>query len=147
MPATHEIESLCLTMMQRWQLLAPPDGRSGCIGSQHASNHQVTRQALTLALLARSDADLLSRLARLSQGRNGADYLTCSPDRLINPYPISGGWYLEGCTNLGQKLDLLRRLREFGYSPDFVQAAQAFVANESLERHLPPPAGPKATAA
>jgi hypothetical protein len=132
-------------MMRRWQLLAPPDGRGGRIGLTPVANHQVTRQALLLAFLSRFDDDLLARLAQLARGRQGADYLSRDPDRLTNPYPISRGWHIEGCTNLGQKLGLLRLLRELGFSPDFVQAAQDFGANESVERYLPTPAELKTT--
>ena len=52
-------------------------------------------------------------------------------------YPLSEGWYFEGCTSLVQKQAILQHLTELSLSLTLVDCIDEFVAGTSIEDRIP----------
>lgn len=134
----NTVEYLYLALMLRWEKSAPPDKHQGLLDDEPARNTQITRMAYILKKIAASQEErtyqLLSRDSRRDDGKS---YISQDASWMKQPYPLSGGWYFEGCTSLVQKQDILQHLTKLGLSPTLVSCIDEFVAGKNIEHCLP----------
>ena len=132
------VEGLYLALMLRWEENAPPDGRWGDLDGKPACNSQKARMADLLRKIGVGDERrVFPVLARYSCRQDGRSYISRDPSWMENPTHLLDGWYLEGCTSLKQKQDILQRLRKVGLSPALVACADDFVAGLSVKKYIP----------
>lgn len=134
----NTVEYLYLALMLRWEKNAPPDKHQGLLDCKPARNTQITRMAYILRTISAGQEEraypLLSRYARRD---DGGSYVSEDPSCMNNPCPLSGGWFLEGCTSLVQKQDILQNLTKLDLSQTLVNCIDEFVAGISIEHRLP----------
>ena len=131
-------ELLCLCLMHRWQTTAPPDRHTGYLDGEARENCQAVRLAYVLQKMQIvRGKGLLADLQKRTVRRDAGSLVSPDPHQLHNPIPVSPGWYVEGCTSLEQKRKVVRELRQLGLTPAFVDAVEAFVANDPVERYFP----------
>ena len=53
------------------------------------------------------------------------------------PYPLLDGWYLKGCQNIGQKINVTGALRHLGLSPQFIACVDEFVSCRTVRGFMP----------
>lgn len=132
------VEILYLGMMLRWERTGPPDGHLGELDGEPRRNSQMARLARVLKLVASGDEScVFNHLAARTQRRDGPSYVSRERPRMNEPVDLLDGWYLEGCTSLEQKREILEALRELELSSDFVAAAFEFVAGRSVQGFMP----------
>jgi hypothetical protein len=76
-------------------------------------------------------------LSRHSRRDDGKSYISKDSSWMGQPYPLSNGWYFEGCTSLIQKQGILQHLTELSLSPTLVACIDEFVAGKSIEYCIP----------
>lgn len=132
------VEGLYLALMLRWEKNAPPDGCWGDLDGKPACNSQKARMAYLLQKIGVGDERrVFPVLARYSTRRDGRSYISRDPNWMEDPTHLLDDWYLEGCTSLKQKQDILQRLTKLGLSPAFVACADDFVAGLSVKGYIP----------
>lgn len=132
------VEGLYLALMLRWERNAPPDGQWGWLDDKFACNSQKARMADLLKKIGAGDERrVFPVLARYSTRRDGRSYISRDPSWMEDPTHLLDGWYLEGCTSLKQKQDILQQLTKVGLSPAFVACADDFVAGVSVRSYIP----------
>ena len=135
---THPVEYLYLALMLRWQKNAPADRHEGLLDGKPERNTQISRMAYVLQKVAAGNEDRTYQILATNSGRrDGKSYISKDSSWMIEPYPLSNGWYLEGCMNLGHKQMLLQYLTKLGLSSVFVSCADDFVAYKSIDKYLP----------
>lgn len=138
MHITEPVEYVYLCQMRRWERTAPPDGHQGVLDGRSERNTQISRLAYVLHKIgAGTDESIFATLARYARRNDGESYISKNSSWMETPYPIDGGWYLEGCTSLVQKQAILQHLRRVGMSAAFVACAEDFVAGKSVEKYEP----------
>ena len=134
----NTVEYLYLVLMLRWAKSAPPDRHEGLLDNESARNTQITRMAYILRKIAAGQEErtyqLLSRHSRRNDGRS---YVSQDSSWMTEPYPLSDGWFFEGCTSLVQKQSILQHLTKLNLSPYLVNCIDQFVAGESIESCIP----------
>lgn len=134
----NTVEYLYLVLMLRWEKSAPPDRHKGSLDGEDARNTQITRMAYILKIIAAGQEDrTYLLLTRHSRKNDGNSYISKDSSWMIEPYPLSKGWYLEGCISLDQKQAILRHLAELSLSPTLVDCIDEFVAGKSIEDRIP----------
>jgi len=134
----NQWEFCLFAILLRWEQNAPPDRHWGEFDGRPACNSQQQRLAHLLQTVAVGGVDVVYRtLARYTRRRDGNSNVSTDPSWMSEPMPLWDGWYVEGCLNIGQKLDLLDNLSKIGYSPEFVECARDFVEGRSVEGYLP----------
>jgi len=110
----------------------------GVLDGETASNTQITRMAYILKKIAAGQEERTYQLlSRHSRRNDGKSYISKDSSWMLEPYPLSEGWYLEGCTSLNQKQVILQHLTELGLSPTLVDCIDEFVAGKSIEDRIP----------
>ncbi|WP_306476571.1 hypothetical protein [Methyloversatilis sp.] len=134
----NSVEYLYLTLMLRWEENAPPDKHEGLLDGASARNTQITRMAYILRKIAAGQEDhtyqLLSRHTRRNDGRS---YISTDSSWMTEPYPLSSGWFFEGCTSLIQKQGILQNLSKLGLSPTLIDCIDEFVAGKGIKGRIP----------
>lgn len=134
----NTVEYLYLALMLRWEKSAPQDGHQGLLDGKPARNTQITRMAYILSKIAAGQKErtfqLLSRHSRRNDGRS---YISQDASWMKEPYPLSDGWFFEGCTSLVQKQEILQHLTKLDLSPTLVSCIDDFVSGKSIEHRLP----------
>jgi hypothetical protein len=124
--------------MLRWEANAPPDAQWGLLDGKPACNSQKARMADLLKKIGVGDERrVFPVLARYSTRRDGRSYISRDSSWMEDPVELVDGWFLEGCTSLKQKQDILQHLTKTGLSPAFVACADDFVAGLSVRRFIP----------
>ena len=132
------VEILYLTLMHRWQSTAPDDRKQGLLDGVPEVNSQVARLAYVLTKIAAGQVErTLSKLEKLTGRRDGSSYITKHKQQLENPYALLDDWYLEGCTSLEQKRNIIRELKMLGLTPTFVRAVDDFVSAKPIDKYFP----------
>lgn len=136
---TNTKELLYLSLMLRWETTAPQNRHKGHLDGEPAINSQTARLAFVLKKIALGvEEQTYQALARHTRRRDGQSYVSRDASWMQSPYPLSNGWHLEGCTNLGnQKLGFTDCLIDLGHSGIFVAAVDAFVAGKSIFEFMP----------
>ena len=134
----NTVEYLYLALMLRWEKSAPPDKHEALLDGEPARNTQITRMAYILRKIAAGQEErtylLLSRYSRRNHGKS---YVSRDSSWMTEPYPLSSGWFFEGCTSLIQKQEVLRHLTKLDLSPTLVDCIDEFVAGNSIEGRIP----------
>lgn len=134
----NTVEYLYLALMLRWEKSAPPDRHEGLLDSEPARNTQITRMAYILRKVAAGQEERTYQvLSRHSRRNDGSSYVSKESSWMTQPYPLSAGWFFEGCTSLVQKQDILQHLTKIGLSPHLVNCIDQFVAGKSIENCIP----------
>lgn len=95
------VEIWYLALMLRWEQKASPDRHEGLLGGKPARNTQVARMVYVLNMIATGQVDrTYKRLSQRMQRGDGKSYVSSNSDWMKEPYPLLGGWYLEGCMSL-----------------------------------------------
>ncbi|PTQ64648.1 hypothetical protein C8R26_1634 [Nitrosomonas oligotropha] len=124
--------------MLEWEKKAPPDRHAGILDGVSARNTQITRIAYILRKIAAAQEERIYQfLSRHSRRNDGKSYVSKDSTWMIEPYPLSGGWFIEGCTSLPQKQEILRHLVKLNLSPTLVDCIEEFVAGKSIESRIP----------
>ena len=134
----NTVEYLYLALMLRWEKSAPPNKRQGLLDGEPERNTQITRMAYIVQKIAAGQEErayqLLSRYSRRDDGKS---YISHDASWMKEPYPLSRGWFFEGCTSLIQKQEILQHLTKLGLSPTLVSCIDDFVGGKSIEHYLP----------
>lgn len=141
MGVTHvqtTVEFLYLVLMLRWEQSAPSVGHQGRLDGEQTRNTQITRMAYVLRKIAAGNDDAFYALLASHTRRNdGKSYVSKDASWMIEPYPLSKGWYFEGCTSLIQKQSFLQCLAKAPLSTTFVACVQDFVGAISVQEYVP----------
>lgn len=133
----NTVEYLYLTLMARWENSAPPDRHQGYLDGEPERNTQITRLAYIIRKIAAGQSDkVYSALSVGSRRQDGNSYISKNRDWMEQPYPLSDGWYFEGCTSLIQKQEIIQSLSRVGCSGTLIAAIDDFVAGKSIKPHL-----------
>jgi len=134
----NSVEYLYLVLMLRWEKSAPPDRHQCFLDGEPARNTQVTRMAYILEKIAAGqEGRTYQLLSRHSRRDDGESYISQDTSWMKEPYPLSGGWYFEGCTSFVQKQGILQHLTKLGLSPTLVDCVDDFVGGKSIEHRIP----------
>lgn len=132
------VEILYLALMLRWQSTAPPDRHLGLLDGKPERNTQTARLAYAIRKIAAGNVDRTYQLlAKHSRRNDNRSYFSKDHSWMIEPYPLSDGWYFEGCTSLVQKLTFLQHLTKMGLSSLFVACLDDFIANKNVQHYMP----------
>ena len=138
MHITEPVEYLYLGLMLRWENSAPPDGRQGLLDGVSARNTQIARMAFVLNKVGASQYErFFTAMARHTEGEDRQSYISRDSSWMTEPYPLSDGWFFEGCTSLIQKQSILQHLTKLRLSSIFVACADDFVAGNSVKKYHP----------
>jgi len=134
----NTVEYLYLALMLKWEKSAPPDRHQGSLDGEPAKNTQITRMAYILRKIAAGQEERTYQLlCRHSRRNDGKSYVSKDSSWMKESYPLSSGWFFEGCTSLIQKQDILQHLTKLDLSPTLVDCIDEFVAGKSIEKRLP----------
>lgn len=134
----NTVEYLYLALMLRWEKNAPPDRHAGLLDGETARNTQITRFAYILRKIAAGQAErTYNKLSRYSRRNDSESYVSKDSSWMIEPYPLSEGWFFEGCTSLVQKAEIIQQLTKFDLSQSLVNCIEDFVSGKSIEKHIP----------
>lgn len=134
----NSVEYLYLTLMLRWEESAPADRHGGLLDGETTRNTQITRMGYILQKIAAGQEHRVYEvLSRYSRRNDGKSYVSKDNSWMTEPYQLSDGWYFEGCTNLGQKQDILQGLTKIDLSPYLVSCIDQFVAGNSIRSFIP----------
>jgi len=134
----NTVEYLYLALMLRWEKDAPPDRHQGLLDGEIARNTQIARMAYILKKIAAGQEERAYKLLCLNSRRDdGKSYVSQDFSWMKEPYPLSCGWYFEGCTSLIQKQEILQCLTKLDLSATLVNCIDEFVAGKSIESLLP----------
>lgn len=137
---TDPVEGVYLLLMIRWQRHAPPDGHQGLLDGEPERNTQISRMVYVLQKIAIGHGDqVYQALAKHTRRDDGNSYISKDPSWMIEPRSLDEGWFFEGCTSLIQKQWILQQLTRVGLSHTFINCADDFVANNSVEKYFPSP--------
>lgn len=129
-------ELIELAWMLRWEDGAPDDRKLGSLDGEDARNTQQVRLARLLNLLCAHDRDF-GRLAELNRKlKSEASLITKEASSLQQAIAVGRDWFVEGCLNLGQKLEIVDTVRYIGRSRGFVEAAKSFVTGETVRGYI-----------
>lgn len=136
----NTVELLYLSLMLRWERTAPPDRHRGLLDGVPEGNTQTSRFAYVLRKIAAGSEDwFYPALSERTRRNDGRSYVSKDASWMIEPYPLSSGWFFEGCTSLPQKQSFVQELTKLGFSPVFVSCLDDFVAGKSVEAFMPSP--------
>lgn len=137
----NTVELLYLHYMLRWQRTAPPDRHKGLLDGVSTMNSQTSRLGYVLVKIAAGDEErtyrLLAESNRREKGGHSRPYFSKDATKLVNPYPLSNGWFLEGCASLPQKHGFTQHLTKLGLSPRFVACLDDFIAGADISGYIP----------
>lgn len=134
----NTVEYLYLDLMLRWERSAPPNGHAGRLDGKVARNTQITRMAYILRKIALGqEENTYQQLSVHSRRNDGKSYVSKDSSWMTEPYPLSDGWYFEGCTSLKQKQEILRHLTRLDLSGALISCIDEFVAGKSIENRIP----------
>jgi len=134
----NTVEFLYLALMLRWEKSAPSDKHQGLLDGKPVRNTQISRMAYILTKIAAGQEERTYQiLSRHSRRDDGKSYISQDASWMKEPYPLSGGWYFEGCTSLVQKQDILQYLTKLDLSPTLVSCIDDFVGGKSIANRLP----------
>jgi hypothetical protein len=129
---TTAVEMLHVLGMSKWESTAPMPGKSGMHGDNYLENSQQARLQFLLTGIGIVDTEkTYSTLALKTRNHRTMDS-KITTHKPVNGLTLVGCWYLDACLNLGQKQEITEALRELGYSRDFVDIANRFVAGEPI---------------
>jgi hypothetical protein len=132
------VELLYLELMYRWEKSAPADRHEGLLNGKHVRNTQVSRMVFLLQKIAAGNENqTYQKLARYTVRNDGNSYIAKDCSWMKEPTKLNEDWYFEGCTSLVQKQDILQNILRLGLSTTFVNCADSFVANQSVEKYFP----------
>jgi len=126
------IEMIHIIGMSMWEATAPQPGKIGLRGGSEMENSQQARlQFLLKGIGVLNTEKIYNTLAAKTRKHNVPDSKVTrnSPAQGL---PLRGGWHLDCCLNLNQKLEIVESLRHLGYSRDFVDIAVRFVAGQPI---------------
>ena len=110
----------------------------GLLDGESARNTQITRMAYILRKIAAGQVERTYQLlSRHSRRKDGKSYISKDFSWMTEPYPLSSGWFFEGCTSLIQKQDILQHLSKLDLSPTLVDCIDEFVAGKSIKGRIP----------
>ena len=117
----NTVEYLYLALMLRWEKDAPPDRHKGLLDDVPTRNTQITRMAYILKKIAAGQAERTYLLLSLhSRREDGKSYISKDSSWMKESYPLTHGWFFEGCTSLDQKQRILKNLSKLDLSPTLV---------------------------
>lgn len=138
MRVIHPVEILYLSLMHRWERTAPDDRHEGLLDGKPARNTQAARLVYVLQKIAAGNAErVYSTLARYTRRNDGESYISKNPAWMEQPFPLSDGWFFEGCTSLIQKHAVVHNFSKLGLSGAFSQAVEDFVAHKPIDQYFP----------
>lgn len=138
MAIKNTVEYMYLGLMLRWEENAPPDRHEGLLDGKSARNTQITRMAYILTTIAAGQKERTYQLlSRYSRRHDGKSNISKDSTWMTEPYPLSGGWFFEGCTSLIQKQGILQHLSKLDLSPTLVACIDEFVAGKSIKGRIP----------
>jgi len=121
------IEMLHILGMTKWQSTAPQVGKYGWRNGERLQNSQQARLQYLLESVGFQDPEgIYSTLAI----RNRYERVSESKITKSKPHqglPLPGGWHIDSCQNINQKLEVVETLTNLGYSRDFITFAKKFV--------------------
>jgi len=133
----NTVEYLYLGLMARWENSAPPDRHQGLLDGKPERNTQITRLVYIIRKIAAGQSDkVYNALSVGSRRKDGNSYISKNFEWMEQPYPLSDGWYFEGCTSLVQKQDIIQALSKVDCSWALIAAIDDFVAGKSIKQHL-----------
>lgn len=131
------VEYLYLCFMAKWEKTAPPDQHKGLLDGEPERNTQISRFAYIIRKIAAGQEDrIYNALQAGSSRRDGNSSVSKDSSWMKEPYPLSNGWYFEGCTNINQKHEIIRGLSKVGCSVALIDAIEDFVSGKSISSHL-----------
>ena len=137
MSIKNTVEYLYLALMARWENYAPPDKHQGLLDGVPERNTQITRLAYIIRKIAAGQSDRVYNAVSVgSRRKDGTSYISQNFEWMEQPYPLSDGWYFEGCTSLVQKQDIIQSLSKVDCSWALIAAIDDFVAGKSIKQHL-----------
>lgn len=135
---TNTVEILYLSLMLRWERTAPPDRHTGFLDGNLETNSQTSRFAYVVKKIAcGTEGKAYHTFERFTRRNDGHAYISRDQSWMNAPYPLSLGWYFEGCTNLEQKQHCIRSVIQLGLSPLFERCLDDFVAGKSIADYMP----------
>jgi hypothetical protein len=129
---TTAIEMMIIIAMEKWHATAPKPGQYGCKGDKWLENSQQVRLQYLLQLIGATDSDRIYGVIELKTRRSSTHESSVTSIRPAQPLTLNDHWYLDGCLNLGQKLDVVSALIHLGFSGNFLAMAKNFVAGDPL---------------
>jgi len=135
----NSVEYLYFALMLRWEENAPPDKHEGLLDGEPARNTQITRMAYIVRKIAagRYEERTYQVMARHSRRNDGRSYVSTDSSWMKEPYPLSKGWYFEGCTNLKKKQEIVQSLTHMGISQFLIDCIDDFIAGKSITARAP----------
>lgn len=125
------LEMLHICGMGRWECTAPQPGKYGYRGGVELENSQQARlQYLLEGVGFQNPDETYSSLAAKTRCHRTFDS-KITKIRPVQGLQLPGGWHLNCCLNLGQKLEIVDTLCHLGYSRQFIDSAKRFVISGS----------------
>ncbi len=138
LPSSFEVsfktamEMLYIMLLGKWEETAPLPGKFGLFNGIHLKNSQQARlQYLLKSIGVNNPEKTYSTLAVKTRKPRDEDSMitTHKPARGL---PLLGGWHLDCCLNVGQKLEIVGALCHLDYSRDFIEISKGFVIGKSI---------------
>lgn len=121
------VEMIHIGGMSKWESTAPHPGKYGYRNGVELQNSQQARlQYLLEGVGFRNPDDTYSTLATRTRCHRTFDS-KITRTKPAQGLQLPGGWHLNCCLNLGQKLEIVGTLRHLGYSRRFIDVAKRFV--------------------
>jgi hypothetical protein len=138
MEIKNTVECLYLALMLRWEKTAPADNHEGLLDNKRERNTQKARMTFILGKIAAGQEEqVYILLSRFSRRNDGNSYVSNHFSWMKDPCSLAEGWFLEGCTSLTQKQQILQHLTKLGLSSYLVDCIDEFVAGKSVLNRVP----------
>ncbi len=134
---TTAMEMLHILGMGKWEETAPEPGQYGLKNGVWMENSQQARLQYLLQGIGLSDPDGVYSVIAQETRRPHTYESSVTRARPVQWLALNDRWYLDGCLNLPQKLQVVEALKRLGFSRNFIETAKCFVAGESLNKHMP----------
>lgn len=131
------VELLYLALMLRWEKSAPRDGHQGLLDGRLERNTQKSRLVYVLGKIAAGNDRFFPALSQRTRRNDGNSYVASDSAWMTDPYPLAGGWYVEGCMSLPQKQDVVSAVVRLSHSRLFGACVNDFIAGKSVRRYMP----------
>jgi hypothetical protein len=126
------IEMLYIMQLGKWENTAPLPGKFGWFNGIHLENSQQARLQYLLKNIGINNAEKTYSALAVKTRKSGDGGSMITTHKPAQGLPLLGGWYLDCCLNIGQKLEIVGSLRHLGYSRDFIEISKGFVIGKSI---------------
>lgn len=127
------IEMLHILGMGKWEVTAPKPGQYGLRSGVWMENSQQARLQYLLQGIGLLNPDKVYSIIAEETRRPHTYESPVTRARPAQWLDLNDRWYLDGCLNLLQKLQVVEALKHLGFSRSFIETAKRFVAGESQD--------------